>query len=142
MATWKTVDDFYEHSHVACVRLDELYKGPEKSTSSKGLSYYFNYTFLLLDRHIGLRHLFLIFIITTYSILGGYYLYYFEGKGEAEAVPTRKAAMETIIKEIVRKYKSYSLNETSKDQIAALKQWHTSAVELFLAFLGTAEKEY
>ncbi|KAK6766640.1 hypothetical protein RB195_026119 [Necator americanus] len=24
MATWKTVDDFYEHSHVACVRVDDL----------------------------------------------------------------------------------------------------------------------
>ncbi|RCN51080.1 Ion channel [Ancylostoma caninum] len=121
MATWKTIDDFYEHSNVATVRVDDFNKH-KKSKRSKGLSYYVNYSLYLLDKHVGLRHLFLISILTIYSIMGTYYLWYFEGSGEAEYVPAKKAALESKMLEIAQRYKNDNSNLTSEEKAAALKK--------------------
>ncbi|WKY16131.1 hypothetical protein Q1695_001091 [Nippostrongylus brasiliensis] len=109
----KTIDDFYEHSMVPTVRMKDL---------DDATSHLFAQLLYFLDRHIGLRHLFLLSVLVIYSFIGGYVFYYFETNGEAQAVPARAADLDKQILEIVNRYKSGNSNLTLAEKTAALKR--------------------
>ncbi|KJH41432.1 Ion channel [Dictyocaulus viviparus] len=113
MSNWKTINEFYEHSDVATVRLDDF---------NKSAFYFVGKSLSYIDKKIGLRHLFLLFLLTVYSLLGGYYIYHIEGKAESKAVPARKAVLEEKILEIAKRYKNNNVSMTLIEKVADLKR--------------------
>ncbi|XGW32340.1 hypothetical protein V3C99_017132 [Haemonchus contortus] len=122
MATWRTVDDFYEHTDVATVRMEDIVSQGSQKKASKSVLHHLAHILLLIDRSIGLRHLFLISILIFYSVLGGYVIYYFESSGEAVAIPAKKAELDSRIMEIVLRYKNGDSNLTLSEKATALKK--------------------
>ncbi|VDO22446.1 unnamed protein product [Haemonchus placei] len=102
--------------------MEDIVSQGSQTKASKTVLHHLTHILLLIDRSIGLRHLFLISILIFYSVLGGYVIYYFESSAEAVAIPAKKAQLDSRIMEIVLRYKNGNSNLTLSEKTAALKK--------------------